>query len=54
MIDTLLEISQRYLVCEGKVEEVTLECAEIRQLSRKLLIKSEAELKRGCASNILL
>jgi hypothetical protein len=47
MIDTLLEISQSYLVCESKVDAVLLRSEVFRQLSVNLLFDSEEQLSKG-------
>jgi hypothetical protein len=50
MIHTLLEISQRYLVCDGKVDEVLLTCEVFRQLSENLLFESDEQLSKGTST----
>ena len=47
MIQTLLEISQRFLVGEGKVDAVLLACEVFRRLSTNLLFDSEEQLSKG-------
>ena len=52
MLDTLLEISQRYISCDGKIQEVLLESDGFREMSKSLSIQSDEHLKRGSTSNV--